>query len=224
MREKKGFMMKCGPPNGGGKWRCVEVLVLGKDKLWPQYWIWAGQTTWWCYDCTNHNIVGQDTSFSFSGRQAYLAGLHNYREYFERGTTSAFSSCNNSFGIPTGCQTEITCGDGFIRKFYPILAAYVADYPEQCLVGCCMENCCPKCITKPEKCGNNVRFLYRNPNTTLNILEEHHKGGDPVKFDEYGMRTVYEPFWKDLPHCNIFKTFTPDLLHQLHKGVFKDHC
>ena len=118
---------------------------------------------------------------------------------------------------------EITCGDGYIRLFYLILAAYVADFPEQCLVGCCMENRCLKCVTKPDERGNYQKSPYRNQKTTLDILKEHRKGGDPVKFDQYGIRAVYEPFWKDLPHSNIFNCFTPDLLHQLHKGVFKDH-
>ncbi|KAJ7250083.1 hypothetical protein B0H12DRAFT_1234544 [Mycena haematopus] len=53
---------------------------------------------------------------------------------------------------------EMVCADGWIRRVFPILAAYVADFPEQYL-----------------------------------------------------------------PHSNIFASFTPDLLHQLHKGVFKDH-
>jgi hypothetical protein len=31
---------------------------------------------------------------------------------------------------------DMVCVDGFIHHTYPILSAYIVDYPEQCLMAC----------------------------------------------------------------------------------------
>lgn len=118
---------------------------------------------------------------------------------------------------------DMVCADGFIRTMYPIVAAYIADYPEQCLVVCCKENSCPKCVVPPKSRGDHrVNSVLRDPEKTLEILKDQAAGEHPKEFNDQQLRPV-DPFWKDLPHCNIFACITPDLLHQLHKGVFKDH-
>ncbi|KIK74390.1 hypothetical protein PAXRUDRAFT_86115, partial [Paxillus rubicundulus Ve08.2h10] len=47
--------------------------------------------------------------------------------------------------IQTGKEEmEVVGGDGKVRRVHPMLACYVADYPEQCLVTCAKYGTCPK--------------------------------------------------------------------------------
>lgn len=122
----------------------------------------------------------------------------------------------------------MTCGDGKIRGVYPIFAAYVADHPEQCLVACCKESRCPKCLVQARKRGcplndPSVTATHREQEHTLRVLQDD-ANGFKTTMNADGIRDdVFNPFWEDLPHSDIFAAFTPDLLHQVHKGIFKDH-
>lgn len=101
-----------------------------------------------------------------------------------------------------------TCADGLVRHVYPILAAYAADYPEQCLVACCQENRCPTGKVRPERRGVHEPCEPRNKDETLTLLDAHHRGQLTAemqdKFKSLGLRAIHEPFWRNLPHNDIF--------------------
>ncbi|KAK7049033.1 hypothetical protein R3P38DRAFT_3307632 [Favolaschia claudopus] len=122
---------------------------------------------------------------------------------------------------------QMVCADGFLRQIHPILAAYVADYPEQCLISCCMENRCPECTVLPTERGCHGVHRKRDMDETLDYIDryprEYKNSQFKCEFEKtLGLRPV-PPFWAGLPHTDVFEVFTPDILHQLHKGAFKDH-
>ncbi|KIJ43886.1 hypothetical protein M422DRAFT_252812 [Sphaerobolus stellatus SS14] len=119
---------------------------------------------------------------------------------------------------------EMTCADGYVRKIHPILAAYVADFPEQCLVTCCKQSRCPRCKVRRKKRGTLLNYPPRHVSETLDIFNMEYHGNHHPQAKADGVTTdVLAPFWADLPYTDIFSCMTPYILHQLHKGVFKDH-
>ncbi|KAG8710887.1 hypothetical protein FRC11_004010 [Ceratobasidium sp. 423] len=123
---------------------------------------------------------------------------------------------------------EMECGDGFVRHCFPILAAYIADNPEQTMIAGCRRNRCYRCTVGRDNRGDfHLDTLNppppRDPCSTADALEAQAMGHTASLFVTEGLKPYGKPFWADLPHTNIFTCLTPDILHQLHKGVFREH-
>ncbi|EUC56746.1 hypothetical protein RSOL_193550 [Rhizoctonia solani AG-3 Rhs1AP] len=120
---------------------------------------------------------------------------------------------------------EMECGDGFVRRCFPILAAYIADNPEQTMIAGCRRNRCYRCTVGRDKRGDFPPNPPppRDPLSTADALEAESLDHTTSLFVTEGLKPYGKPFWADLPHTNIFTCLTPDILHQLHKGVFREH-
>ena len=123
----------------------------------------------------------------------------------------------------------MTGGDGAIRKVHPILAVYVADYPEQCLVTCTKYMTCPKCRRAKDELQLDEPGEPRKQNWTLEVIKEARSGssrkGDVSIFNLCMESDVaggdFEPFWAGFPYVDIHRCISPDVLHQLYQGVLK---
>ncbi|EIW81904.1 hypothetical protein CONPUDRAFT_54049, partial [Coniophora puteana RWD-64-598 SS2] len=116
----------------------------------------------------------------------------------------------------------VTSGDGVTRRGHPILAAYVGDYPEQCLVTAAYSGTCPIC-----DCNHNSLGDYptpsppRDPARVISAFDLCGSDAFSAACRDANVKAIQEPFWLRLPFVNIFQSITPDILHQLYQGVFK---
>ncbi|KAF8496995.1 hypothetical protein JB92DRAFT_3146711 [Gautieria morchelliformis] len=118
---------------------------------------------------------------------------------------------------------QMTCADWHIRIVYPILAAYIAHFPEQCLIVGVQPTDCPICEIDSDDRGEPSHAPFRDSSCTLSALKDWVTEVSSEEYTRLGLQPIPKPFWAEQPHTDIFSCLTPDLLHQLHKGVFKDH-
>ncbi|KAF5378904.1 hypothetical protein D9615_006850 [Tricholomella constricta] len=110
------------------------------------------------------------------------------------------------------------CADGHYRRVIYGLGPYIADYPEQALLACIVQNWCAICTGRPENLDGDA--MYRSHHHTSKLLETF-----TLKdlWDHYGIVGDLIPFTDYFPRADIHELIAPDLLHQIIKGTFKDH-
>ena len=129
-------------------------IIISSDKT--QLTRFSGDQQAWPVYLTIGNI-DKETRRSPSSRATVLIGYIPVTklEIFAKASRSAvqhqlFHDCVRVMLAPLKAAGRdgvwMDCADGFVRKMFPILSAYIADYPEQCLVCCCRENSCPRCL------------------------------------------------------------------------------
>ncbi|KAH7918451.1 hypothetical protein BV22DRAFT_1024559 [Leucogyrophana mollusca] len=132
-------------------------------------------------------------------------------------------------------KPEVThFSDGHYRRVVYGLGPYIADYKEQVLLACIVKNWCTRLVILAywfSTSWTNLpclkgAFPHVRTLTTIHfahteaLFEETTLG---ILWDKYGIVGDLVPFTNDFPRADIHQLLAPDLLHQLIKGVFKDH-
>ncbi|THU90457.1 hypothetical protein K435DRAFT_911965 [Dendrothele bispora CBS 962.96] len=143
-----------------------------------------------------------------------------------RVTANLFHACMSNLLAPlkeAGLEGIIMqSGDGIKRRCHPILAAYVGDYPEQMLVTTGYYGDCPCCEATKDELGNYpCEHNARDMDAAIAVTKQIGTVAWAQACLDANIKPVQHPFWENLPYCDIFRSITPDLLHQLFQGVMK---
>ncbi|KAG1889698.1 uncharacterized protein F5891DRAFT_1131776 [Suillus fuscotomentosus] len=122
---------------------------------------------------------------------------------------------------PAMTTPEVTlCPDGHYHRAIYGLRPYIADYPEQCLLSCIVQGWCLRCTaSRKDLDEKNAGHLRTHEFTELLRGTYAWK----VLWDNWGIIDDIMPFTASFPRANIHELLSPDLLHQVIKGSFKDH-
>ncbi|KAF7776576.1 hypothetical protein Agabi119p4_4969 [Agaricus bisporus var. burnettii] len=140
------------------------------------------------------------------------------KQLFYQTLSAVFQSIQPAMTSPVVRQ----CPDSHFRRVIYDFAAFIGDYPEQVVLAGIVQGWCAKCTALPDNLDAVPHALSRERNHTDFLVHAFHD--DTVKlWDEYGIDHKIVPFTSDFPRADIYAMLSPDLLHQVIKGSFKDH-
>jgi hypothetical protein len=124
---------------------------------------------------------------------------------------------------------RMTDAAGNVRKCYPIIAAYLADYPEQVLINVAAGNNSPVTLAGYDELGDSQPAPPRTREWILGTIDKICRRVDPSNILQYleaarsaGLNGVHEPFWKDFPGYQPHIAMCPDILHGVLR-FWRDH-
>ncbi|KAF8806288.1 hypothetical protein BYT27DRAFT_7191619 [Phlegmacium glaucopus] len=214
-------------PDFDGEFDYVPFIEL--DKLGHQHWneFLSGNFSWRHADTIYHNdestkgtlycpiILGADkTTVSVATGHVEYHPLYLCCQLYHASISKILSPLQHSMTAPVVRR----CPDGHFWCVIYNLAAFIADYLEQVYLSVVVQGWCPRCTALPNDldslCGQCTRAF------TKDLIDEL---DSKTLWDEYGIDNDILPFTYDFPCADIHEILTPDLLHQIIKGMFKDH-
>ncbi|KAG2158764.1 uncharacterized protein EDB93DRAFT_1237974 [Suillus bovinus] len=137
------------------------------------------------------------------------------KQLFHSSLSRILSSLKPAMSVPEVVQFR---DRHFIHVVYG-LGPYIADYPEQLVLGCVVQNWCAKCFSYPDNLdsGEGGLCLWEVVDTLCDKVDAG------VLWEEWGVISDVVPFTNDFPCTDIHQLLALDILHQVIKGAFKDH-
>ncbi|KAH8997724.1 hypothetical protein EDB86DRAFT_3064262 [Lactarius hatsudake] len=126
----------------------------------------------------------------------------------------AFARCKDA--AITGCF--MADPHGRLRWSFPLLAAWIADLPEQHLISAVANSTSPHSLAITNQFGD---AHCHSPYLTSRV-DPWKLGAFQDKAKELGLNGVHLPFWHDWYLANPFHFLVPEILHTCHKFFF-DH-
>ncbi|KAJ3473741.1 hypothetical protein NLI96_g12846 [Meripilus lineatus] len=110
------------------------------------------------------------------------------------------------------------CPDRHFRRVIFEIGPFIANYPEQVVLTGIVNRWCPKCFASSKGLHACGQARFRAFTNTLIEFED-----DDTLWDAFGIDPDILPFTSNFPRADIHELISPDILHQVIKGTFKDH-